>query len=216
MSDSEHMVLDDKAKAELYPRRGYRQKGYDYISGGSRKSRYNKTNQIKAGLSKLRFQRVDDQAETSHARRYHFTHERNFTHYRVPYYHQAHHLLPREFWHELTTEQKSVLRQVNYNINNGENIVFLPSSDRGQAIHKLPIHNGSHPKYNKAVLKDAAKMKDRLDKAAKRIKPCEENNPPKSIRDDLMKLQNKYWDIVTESTEDKVDNVAKKKTMPKK
>lgn len=214
MSDSEHMVLDDKAKAELYPRRGYRQKGYDYISGGSRKSRYNKTNQIKAGLKQLRFQRVDDQAETSHARRYHFTYKApnserkgNFTHYRVPYYHQAHHLLPQEFWKKMTPEQKKILRQLKYSINNGENIIFLPSCDRGRTIHKLPLHKGPHLQYNELVIDDAKEVKEDIQKAVEKAEECQSNKPSDRITEKLMELQGDYWDLIVKSDAKHVSEV---------
>ncbi|MCF6337695.1 MAG: AHH domain-containing protein [Gammaproteobacteria bacterium] len=177
MSDDQHIVLDGEQKAELHYRSGYRQKGHAYISGCGRKDRYNRTDDIKKGLKKLRFKKVTDHAKTSHAERYYFTYKDpktkrrgNFTHYMVPYYHQAHHLLPQDFWKKMTPEQKKILKQIKYSINNGENIIFLPSCDRGKTIHKLPLHKGFHPRYNRIVIKDAKEIKDDIQKAVKKIR----------------------------------------------
>ncbi|MDH5179479.1 MAG: AHH domain-containing protein [Gammaproteobacteria bacterium] len=202
-----HPNSNQQNNADLYHGNAYRQKGHKEIKGSGRKSRYNKTNQIKAGLAKLPFPRVPDRAETSHAKRYHFAYGKNFTHYRIPYYNQAHHMLPQEFWDPLDSEQKAILRTLKYSINNGKNIVFLPANNTGWHIHKLPKHNGSHPTYSRAVLKDSKAIKKDLNKAVREKKKCETYTPPQSILEKLMQLQNDYWDIITASKEDAINNV---------
>jgi len=208
MSNSEHMVLDGKAKADLYYRKGYRQKGHSYISGGSRKSCYSKTNQIKAGLEELGIKKkTSGHGDTPHHERYYLPYLKNFKNTYAPYKNQAHHLLPQKFWKKMNPEQKKILRQIKYSINNGENIIFLPENERGQTIHKLPIHCGPHFQYSEAVIEGADKIKKKIQKAVKEAKKCKSNKPSDTITEDLMNLQGDYWNAIVNSDERYVNEV---------
>lgn len=215
---SSHASSSAPLQADLYrgpgyTKKGYRKNGHDHISGTGRKGRYKKTKDIQAGLGKLieqgMFKTVRDAGKATHAQRYYFEHKSNFKYSRPPYNNQAHHLLPQEFWQGLTPSQRQILRRLKYSINDGSNIVFLPQDNRGCTIHCLPKHNGSHPTYSAQVNIDTADVKKRLQKIVDQAKDCEEVESPQEIVKKLQKLQKDYWDIVTTSSAEFINNVAR-------
>ena len=211
-SNSSHAGSNAKNKARLYPSSGYRANGHNEIKGGSRKARYNKTNEIRDGLAELikkkgRFKRVKDAGQLSHARRYHFDYKNNFVYGRGPYTNQAHHMLPQEFWKSLTTKQKNILKKVDYDIDNGKNIIFLPANDDGFPIHKLPKHFDNHRKYSQKVMGDSKDVRDSLQKLVKKAEPCEETETPENLAKELKQYQDSYWKTITESKAENVNDV---------
>lgn len=214
--NSKHAPSNAVPQADLYrgpgyTKKGYRKNGYDHIKGGGRKARYKKTKKIQSGLNmpleQGMFKTAPDAGKATHAQRYYFEYGRNFMYSKPPYSNQAHHLLPQEFWQGLTAAQRRILRKLKYSINDGTNIVFLPQDNKGQTIHQLPKHNGSHPKYSAQVNFDTTDVKKRLQKVADQKKDCEEVETPQEIVKKLQKLQKDYWKIVTTSSAEFINNV---------
>ncbi|CAA0102974.1 Uncharacterised protein [BD1-7 clade bacterium] len=210
--------LTDQGKnvAVFYSQSEYRKNGYDYIvKTARRKKRYANNQQIGKGLRAIN-RRPKDQSVTpgsdTHANLYHFNIGNNFKHWRVPYDHQAHHLLPKEFNKFLKADAtRKICAKLNYNINRGENIVYLPYNNKYAKIHDLPIHCGSHPKYNNEVLRMAADFENKL-KQYVQTEPCQETKDlPKDLVDEMIALSDDLWKIVTEAGQVKIDDVKKKR-----
>ncbi len=215
---STHTSSNATPQADLYrgagyTRKGYRKNGYDHIKSTGRKARYSQVRRIQAGLKKLMdepqkmFKTVPDAGKATHAQRYFFGHGRNFMYSKPPYSNQAHHMLPQEFWQGLTPAQRRILRGQKYSINDGSNVVFLPQDSKGHAIHQLPKHNGSHPRYTSQVKIDASNVEKSLKDAVEQGKDCDEAETPKNIVKKLNSLQARYWKILTKSLASVVNDV---------
>ncbi|RKH41553.1 AHH domain-containing protein [Corallococcus sicarius] len=201
MADDGHIDGAGKLRARLKRSRDYRQKGYSHIDGdGGRKSAYLDLDVIR---SVLLSRGTDAQGKVArgsreHASHYIFGHGRNFHIGQSPYSNQGHHLLPEEALspNYLGSDQLRMLQGVDYDINNGENIIFLPSRSRDSDFHKLPHHSGSHPKYTKQIARDMGAVRKSLNAALAKDKKHKLWNPPTDIRDRLMGLQEQYWDFL--------------------
>jgi A nuclease family of the HNH/ENDO VII superfamily with conserved AHH len=118
----------------------------------------------------------------------------NFLTSNRPYQSQAHHLVPDEALGPalFSDEQWAQLLKLPYDLNHGENIMLLPTSEKYCPIHSLPKHNGSHPDYNAMVKLDISKLKDYLQNTN-----CKNPEaPPLAILNDLVKFQGDYWDLL--------------------
>ena len=208
---SDHMLANGKKLADLWygNRKKYRANAYQEISNNKkRKDRYDNSERLKRTLGNHPgLNTVEDKGLETHAARYFFNYECNFKNEFAPWRNQAHHLLPQEFWGSLTSAQMDLLRQIEYSINNGHNIIYLPKYSEGRRIHELPIHNGPHDKYSDEVITDATDVSDKLQKAEKDGGFCEKTNPPKAILDRLKELQDKYWDILANTKIKKVNDM---------
>ncbi|RKH11647.1 hypothetical protein D7V97_10695 [Corallococcus sp. CA053C] len=192
-----HLSGAGKLKARLKRDHDYRNKGYKHIKGsGGRKFVYGNLEVIQNVLQ-TRGTRARDKGVKAgsrlHARRYTFTHGNNFQIGQSPYVNQGHHLLPEEAFSYFESDQLRMLQGVDYNINNGENIIFLPARQRDSEFHQLPFHQGSHPAYTEQVDEDMEGVRRALDEALKNDKKHKEWNPPEALKDRLMNLQAKYW-----------------------
>jgi len=199
MSDSEHLSGKGKKQANLWYGNNdkYRDNAYKEISNNKdRRERYDDLVLLMRTLSVHPNLDVLDKGEESHAKRYCFKFEDNFDKGSTPWKNQAHHLLPQEFWKNLTAPQKELLKEIKYNIDNGLNLIYLPEVYEGHLVHELPIHYGSHDSYSDAVLGDATSVSNDLQKAENDGGFCENNNPPKAILQRLEELQDKYWKIL--------------------
>ncbi len=118
----------DNGRAELKANAGRRQRVYD--------------NDAKI-LEYLRFYGVAPRDKgvsrhsPAHAALYHFEH---FISGREPYSNVAHHLLPCDVFNPdevFTEEELEILKRVAYDVNNGQNIIFLPGFSHGVAVYLL-------------------------------------------------------------------------------
>ncbi|RKH68640.1 AHH domain-containing protein [Corallococcus llansteffanensis] len=195
-----HLSGAGKLKARLKRDRDYRNKGYKHIKGnGGRKIVYADLEVIQNVLQ-TRGTRARDKGVKAgsrlHARRYTFTYGSNFQIGQSPYVNQGHHLLPEEAFSYFDSNQLRMLQGVDYNINNGENIIFLPARQRDSEFHQLPFHQGRHPAYTEQVDADMDGVRDDLDKALNRDKKHKEWNPPEDLKAKLMNLQKEYWNML--------------------
>ncbi|WP_194858321.1 AHH domain-containing protein [Myxococcus sp. AB056] len=193
-----------KLKARLRRSRDYREKGHKHIKGnGGRNKIYADLETIQGVLqargTRVRGDKRIKPGSLTHARRYTFVHGQNFKIGQSPYINQAHHLLPEEAFSDkyFDSDQMRMLRGVDYNINNGENIIFLPAVARDSEFHHLPHHSGSHPGYSDHVKNDMFVVRNELDSALAKDKKHKEWSPPEDVKKVLMKLQSNYWDWVS-------------------
>lgn len=212
MAENGHLADAAPNKAVLTYDGKYRNNGYDEIKGNAgRKTVYDKVRHIQSVLQTRGTQAIPSTVvpgSEAHARRYCFDYEvtasgevrKNFLLAYKPYANQAHHLVPVSVFDEekkfLTYDQLVVMRKVDYNVNNGKNIMFLPVTKRSAELHNLPVHSGHHPKYTNSVKEDAKGLKESLQKAVKTDQPHETWNPPADIVKKLIRLQNKYWNLL--------------------
>jgi len=205
MSTSDHLKAGGKSRARLTraPSSEYRASGYRLIKRISgRNGVYSKIKQIQAVLQERGTRpkpRGVQQGGEAHARRYTFTYKRNFQLGSSPYSNQGHHLLPCEAFTNkyFSDEQLFLLRQVRYDVNNGMNILFLPSCDRDCFFHLLPSHSGPHPKYTDLVSEDMQGVRDSLQQVIDRDPEHKNWSPPQDLRKRLLELQKSYWDYLT-------------------
>lgn len=204
MAEDTHIDGSAKLKARLKRSRDYREKGYKHIKGSGRKKTYADLDCIQSVLVARGTRSRDKSVKAgtkAHARRYTFTHGNNFQIGQSPYVNQGHHMLPEEALstNYLTDAQLRMLQGVDYNINNGENIIFLPAQKRDTEFHKLPYHSGSHPAYTAQVDADMQEVKSSLDEALAKDKKHKKWNPPTDIKNRLMNLQEQYWDLLVKA-----------------
>jgi hypothetical protein len=208
MGTGDHAKNSGKNLAKLARDSKYRTSGYSTIKGdGSKRLRYGNLQLIQEVLQE-RQTRVSPATDSAgrhvppgsipHARRYVFVHGPNFKIGGSPYANQAHHMLPQEAFTDtyLTSEQREIMNQVKYDLNNGKNIIFLPESESATAFHDLPSHSGSHDKYTRIVVADMGEIKAALNKGLE-TDPDHKNYSPQDIRDQLYTLQDKYWRYLT-------------------
>lgn len=115
----------------------------------------------------------------------------------LPYAWEAHHLLPSHFFYQhLAMKHIRLLLRSVYDINDGRNIMFLPTS--GSRLdwkpHKLPYHLGSHPKYDKFLKKRFKDVKQLL--ANIKAKELPHPGSPGKIEAKLHDLEQDGWDEI--------------------
>jgi hypothetical protein len=117
----------------------------------------------------------------------------NFFSLKLPYPLQAHHILPKDSFSTklgFTEPQRNLLKRAPWDINHGENIIFLPEDENNCPIHRLPSHLGSHPTYNTDVYNDTKAIKSKL----KQQPPCSTEAPQLKILEELKGYQDDWWD----------------------
>ena len=132
-----------------------------------------------------------------------------------PYTWEAHHILPGNCFYRtsdggaFSPEQRDILLKVPYDINHGENMIFLPGKRTNHLVpvHGLLQHYCSHTGYDVLVKNSfktevANKLQDIIDKQEK----CKQTLDNK-ILDVLINLQQDYWDDIVDSSASAVTNV---------
>lgn len=202
MSQNAHARSDGKDVGVIHRERDYRQRGHTHVLGtpGHRKV-YDDTGRIQREL-RARGTRPRERGVTAaseqHALAYTFAGKPdNFKLGFVPYHNQAHHLLPCEAFAKLTAKQRKLMKKVEYNVNDGPNIIFLPSLARDSAFHGLPYHSGSHPQYTKLVKQDMVKVRDALDREIEKDPKHENWSPPADLPRKLRALEDDSWRHLT-------------------
>ncbi len=199
MAKNEHLVAGGRLRARLTRSHDYRQRGHLHISGlPERCGIYGGLEQIQDVLKERGTPpspRTVARASPQHAERYTFTYESNFKRAQSPYINQAHHLLPEEAFCEkfFTGRQLRILRAIPYDINEGTNIIFLPSLMRDMAFHRLPSHSGRHPRYTALIVEDMEEVRLRLNAVTDKDLEHEHWSPPEDIKHELLKLEEEYW-----------------------
>ena len=131
---------------------------------------------------------------------------KNFIEGSRPYGNNSHHVLPCEFFYDQygwTAERLTVAKECGYDINNEENILYLPNSYRGKIsiscyYHDLPNHAYDHGRYNEVVGRHVRKILKKIDKAIDDEECSEED------KDDLMweiyqmftQIEDKYFEVL--------------------
>jgi hypothetical protein len=216
-SDNHHILSTHPIRARLGRSSDYRETGHAELTGnaGRRGPVYDNDAKI---LAYLRHYDVSPRSAAvpkhgaAHAALYHFEH---FTSGQQPYPNAAHHLVPCEVFSPgevFTEDELEIFRRVEYDVNNGKNIIFLPSFSnavevysltievrREQAlrycnVHRLPAHLGCHKDYTAQIKKDCANLKREV--RSQLGKMCADWKPPESIPRILHDLQDQYWDYV--------------------
>lgn len=107
----------------------------------------------------------------------------------LPWLNNAHHILPCAAVRNAFCGigEFEILLKGKYNINCGENIVYLPKKELDGQLMEMVTHPGSHPAYNAALeglieTKIRPKIKKAADKESEGHGPLEEKDIPK-IRD---------------------------------
>ncbi len=209
MADEEiHLSLGDKVKAIWHRVPNYRKSAVDGIK--AKPDRLNVYNSdLKLSLTLMEVQpnpAIDPQTgkkvvsgDATHRARYKFNQFKPSP-ANKPYPNHAHHLIPaRGFINRFNYEQRKVLYRVEYDVNNCNNLIFLPSLLTCCRYHFLPWHEteGGHSNYNTEVRESATIIEERLSEIIKEEKECTENdNLPKDLPQKLVDLENKLWNIL--------------------
>ncbi len=197
-----HIGETQENAAVYYSKTGYRKNGHTFLKSkqgkGSRSSNYENTGMIQAHLADIKrgAKAGAENGSVEHAARYTLSHLENFLSGKAPYKNQAHHMLPQSFNKLLSDDINTLCKKVKYNINRGENIIFLPEYDVDGGFHDLPYHLGSHGGYNKEVLKDADKLGDLLKKYMQ-TEPCKDGEDiPEDIVNEFKNFEDGLWAII--------------------
>jgi hypothetical protein len=217
MAEADHILSSMPIRARLGRSSDYRDTGRAELAGntGRRVPVYDNDAKI---LAYLRHYNVSPRSaavpkhSAAHAALYHFEH---FTSGQKPYPNAAHHLVPCEIFSPgvvFTDDELEILKHVVYDVNNGGNIIFLPSfsnavevyaltlEERRERVlrycnvHRLPAHLDCHKEYTAQVKKDCADLKQLLRSQLGKV--CADWKPPQSIPEELFRLQDAYWHYI--------------------
>ncbi|WNG33931.1 hypothetical protein F0U61_10005 [Archangium violaceum] len=102
-----------------------------------------------------------------------------------PYHWEAHHLIPLSIFDETTKdskgqsyftfEDKAVVERSHYDINNGHNVMAMPSSRYWEPVHMLLRHTSSHAKWTRKV---ASTVQQQLSSSLKQARSKEQEGKP--------------------------------------
>jgi len=100
----------------------------------------------------------------------------------LPYPWEAHHILPMSsFMRHLESADQDLILQTDYDINSGQNIIFLPAKEDCMQYHKLPGHWSDHPKYTVELAKHFTEIADAMDELR------DDSEPHETIKSDMEK-----------------------------
>ncbi|QSQ23714.1 AHH domain-containing protein [Pyxidicoccus parkwayensis] len=217
MAEDDHILSSMPIRARLGRSSDYRQAGHAALAGnpGRRVPVYDNDAKI---LGYLRHYNVSPSSaaipkhSAAHAALYHFE---QFLSGQKPYPNAAHHLVPCETFTPdvvFTEDELEILKRVLYDVNNGGNIIFLPSFSNAVEVyaltiearrervlrycnvHRLPAHLDCHKDYTALVKADCADLKRLL--RGQLVKVCADWKPPQSIPEELFRLQDRYWEYI--------------------
>lgn len=112
----------------------------------------------------------------------------------IPYAWDAHHILPMEaFYKYLDQSHIDVIQRSTYDINTGQNMIFLPAQERSMKYHHLPAHVDNHPQYTLSLQAKFTDVKKQLQKAKSQLKP---HQHPKFLADLLHTLEDEMFKAI--------------------
>lgn len=126
-------------------------------------------------------------------------HGLNFKIGRIPYRNQAHHIVACEIFYgdDWDAEHLNVVLQCGYNINNPDNIIYLPQCS-GQKhycdYHSLPDHSKGHADYNDKVKESCSPIYDMVSEALDEEDCKKSQDLRQKIFDKLKEIEGDYWD----------------------
>jgi hypothetical protein len=183
----------------------HRENGHSHISGNSAKRAvYDNLMIIRRGLEMHKPKPIKPRGKKNKVVPWSNEHAEGYTfkHFKpvgagTPYPNEAQHMIPIEFFsvENFGADELTIMRKVDYDINNGENIIFLPEKADMTIIHRLPNHCGPHPTYSQLVRTEGTRLRQRLQKAIDKDKPHTEWNPPQDIPAELKSLQKALWNL---------------------
>ena len=206
MTKSNHTSAGSDCKARWGRSSDYRKKTIQGIKEKSeRKDVYDNEDVLKATLSNVK-PRAEISAtgqikhiasgSKAHIARYKLD---KFIDGHSPYPNHAHHMIPANaFINRFNSEQKEILWQIEYDVNNGNNLIYLPSTAEATKYHYLPVHTTSdfHAPYSKEIKESATKIRDKVNKMIDQVKPCETQDPPADLVKELVNYENMLWDLI--------------------
>lgn len=180
-NDEKHFSTSLKKLGRITKGNAYAKNGYFQVAGmAARRKIYER-----ATVQKLNYKSSSD----------------NFYTRKLPYSNQAHHILPKDSFSKklgFTSKELKLLVRVPYDLNHGENIMFLPEDEADCKIHQLPSHRGGHKRYNKLVSQEIKELKSRL--KTKEKPPCEKKKGPQmAILADLKEYQDDWWKFLAKA-----------------
>jgi hypothetical protein len=114
----------------------------------------------------------------------------------IPYPFDAHHILPMEAYIKyLTMDHISIILRSSYDINTGQNMIFLPQKERWMKYHHLPAHVDNHPSYTAGLKQKFREIKDNLDDVKAKMKPHEW---PEFMATKLHDLEDEEFDAIVD------------------
>ncbi|MFY2562073.1 AHH domain-containing protein [Corallococcus terminator] len=225
------LVKKQKATLTRAPSKKYRQEGLTFLTGnGARRTRvYDNDAKIIAGLEFIGRSPISKgMTRKQQAAGYHldqFAADNFFK----PYKNMGHHLVPCECFQDpklFPEDPLSILRAVDYDVNEGRNIIFLPGYSDGFEILRSELNwstlgsrtqENHRQKWKRESLRSAnlhklpchwdfhkkytGLVKLDMNTLRNRLKAqvkkfCKDWNPPASIPKQLRKLEDDYWEYV--------------------
>ncbi len=117
----------------------------------------------------------------------------------TPYPNHAHHMIPANaFINRFTSDQQNILRKIEYDVNNGNNLIFLPSNYESMRYHLLPWHQTDdfHEPYSDEVKNSAKEIENKINKVLDKAEPCTEQSPPDDLVEEMVIYENKLWNLI--------------------
>jgi len=108
----------------------------------------------------------------------------NFCHSKAPWPNQAHHVIPINIIGKVfpKLEELALLLVAKYNLNRGLNIIILPYLDTYGRVMGLPVHRGSHARYDIQVETRLRSIRRGLTKA----EDPQRNGHPELTKDNVL------------------------------
>ena len=122
----------------------------------------------------------------------------------LPYQWEAHHVLPMScFLDYFSADEIQIILLSDYDINDGQNIIFLPEHSEDTAVHGLPYHPSNHLKYNSEVKTKFEDIRDKIEELK------EEEKPHKaiagSVEEELHNIEKKMFKYVKDFGTERLD-----------
>jgi hypothetical protein len=135
---------------------------------------------------------------------------------RYPYSWRAHHILPGSAFYYVgsdkqpcfTDDQIQAILRSDYNVNDGHNVIMLPTVNWAVPVHELLQHPSDHVRYTQRVMKDMKEVADSLEKVKDTGK--KHDKPEARINAKLLNLENKNWSFLVALGREAISNVVDK------
>lgn len=216
MGKSNHLADESQLKARWGRSSNYRKNAIKGIKAKSaRQAIYDDDDTLRITLAQVKpkSQKVNGQTVTvkpgslAHRMLYKLS---KFTSGFDPYPNHAHHMIPANaFINRFKSNEKAILLQIDYDVNNPNNLIFLPANDYCTRYHMLPWHQTDdfHDAYSREVKKSAKKINKKVKKAAAKAEPCKEQDIPDGLEKDLIEYEDLLWDVIVNLGQKSINEV---------